>query len=156
MKRLAIPVLLALLSVPALAAEGAAPPFPAWLVGGWEMQNGADWADEYWTPPRGGVMIGAGRTGTGAGPAFWEHTRIARRADGSLSFFAQPKGVPATEFPLVASGPGMVEFANAAHDYPQRIRYWRECKVLRARISLIDGSQPVEYRFVPQSGRARR
>jgi hypothetical protein len=31
-------------------------------------------------------------------------------------------------------------FENAAHNDPQRIRYWREGDVLKAEISAIDGS----------------
>src|SRR3546814_14940967 len=97
------------------------------------------WADEYWTPPRGGIMVGAARIGAGEALGVFEHTRIVRKADGTLAFFAQPFGRPAAEFPMVAVGDRMIEFANPAHDYPQRIRYWREGDRLTARISLMDG-----------------
>ena len=99
-----------------------------------------------------GLMIGAARMGKGDTLQMWESTRIERKADGSISFFAQPRGVPAAEFPLVAHGDGMIEFANPAHDYPQRIRYWREGRLLKARISLIDGSKPMEWSYAPLGG----
>ncbi|WP_374418392.1 DUF6265 family protein [Novosphingobium arvoryzae] len=147
-----------LLSVVALCSATAAlaldPPatLPSWLAGAWEMHEGESWSDEYWTAPRAGLMIGAARMGKGDTLQMWENTRIERKADGSISFFAQPRGVPAAEFPLVAHGDGMIEFANPAHDYPQRIRYWREGRLLKARISLIDGSKPMEWSYAPLGG----
>jgi hypothetical protein len=38
-----------------------------------------------------------------------------------------------------------VTFFNVAHDYPQRIRYWREGDVLNAEIALKDGSKPMRW-----------
>lgn len=152
MKRLAIcAAMLALAAVPTLA-EPAPAALPGWLAGAWEQRTGEAWADEFWTPPRAGLMIGAGRTGRGAALKDFEHTRILRKPDGSLSFFGQPRGVPPTEFAMVASGPAMIEFANAAHDYPQRIRYWREGRMLKARISKIDGSDAAEWTYAPMGG----
>lgn len=152
MRKMFLAAALVLGSVSAGAIDGPPPAMPGWIAGAWESRDGENWADEFWTPPRGGVMIGAGRSGKGQVAEFWEHTRIMRKTDGSLSFFAQPKGVPATEFPLFAQGPQSVEFLNAEHDYPQRIRYWREGKLLKARISLLDGSQAVEWTFAPMGG----
>ncbi len=150
MKRL-IAVLALFLAAPVWAIEVPAN-LPGWLAGAWAMQDGENWADEFWTPPRAGLMIGAGRSGKGAALQTWESTRIERKADGTISFFAQPKGVPASEFPMVDSGEQMIEFANPAHDYPQRIRYWREGRVLKARISLMDGSNAAEWAFTPMGG----
>lgn len=129
------------------------PALPGWMAGAWQ-QEGADgaWADEYWTPPRGHMMIGAARIGKGSAPAIFEHTRIVRKEGTSLAFIAQPGGGSAAEFPLVAYDGNMVEFANPAHDYPQRIRYWRENGRLRARISLMDGSKAQEWDYAPMGG----
>jgi hypothetical protein len=41
----------------------------------------------------------------------------------------------------------MVEFANRGHDYPQRVRYWREGPALKARISRMDGSDAAEWSY---------
>ncbi len=146
---LAMAVLLA--SAPVFAA--AHDPLPAWLTGAWEFKDGAEWGDEYWTPPRGGIMIGAARMGKGDKLIVWESTRIGYDEDGKLAFWAMPRGVPATKFPMVSRGQSDIVFANAAHDYPQRVRYWREGKMLKAEISLIDGSKPFRFNYRPMGSK---
>lgn len=144
--------LVLMLGTPVLASERT--PLPDWLHGAWtEAREGGVWADEFWTPARGDIMIGAGRMGDKDRLWVFEHTRIVRAADGGLVFVAQPRGVPPVEFPMVASGAQMLEFANPAHDYPQRIRYWREGQTLRARTSLMDGSKAMEWRYLPMGAR---
>ena len=145
MKRL----LAALLLVAAPVAADPPAPLPGWMAGAWEMRAGEIWIDEFWTPPRGGIMIGAGRTGKGDALRMFEHTRIVRKPDGSLSFFAQPRGLPPTEFAMSGSGADWIEFANPAHDYPQRIRYWREGRSLKARTALMDGTKVEQWSYAP-------
>ena len=153
MTRIMVAALALALAAPVAAEEAAE--LPNWLHGAWtEARDGGKWADEFWTPPRGGIMIGAARIGDGEQLIIFEHTRIVRDAAGGLVFIAQPRGVPPAEFPLVASGAQMLEFANSAHDYPQRIRYWREGKELRARVSLMDGTKAMEWRYRPMGGNA--
>lgn len=137
------------LSVAASAKDKAQAPHPAWMAGAWIQQNGDKWADEYWTPPRAGIMLGAARMGKGDKISSFEHTRIARKADGSLVFIAQPGGAPPSEFPMIASGNQDITFANTAHDYPQKVRYWREGKLLRAEISLTDGTKKMQWSYSP-------
>lgn len=151
MRIMALGLAALLAATPLAAADTAA--LPGWMAGAWE-QAGPEgrWADEYWTPPRGGMMIGAARIGKGDALGVFEHTRIVRKADGTLAFFAQPFGRPAAEFPMVAGGERMIEFANPAHDYPQRIRYWHEAGRLKARISLMDGSKAAEWDYGPMGG----
>lgn len=142
-----------MLGTPLAASETAE--MPDWLHGAWnEARGGGRWADEFWTPPRGGLMIGAARMGDGDRISVFEHSRIIRKPDGTLAFVAQPFGNAAVYFPMVAADAQMIEFANAAHDYPQRIRYWREGRELRARVSLMDGSKAVEWRYQPMGGNA--
>jgi hypothetical protein len=43
-----------------------------------------------------------------------------------------------------------VTFLNAEHDFPQRVRYWREGRELVAEISLKDGTKAQRWRYVPQ------
>ncbi len=133
---------------PLAAAEKQA--MPGWLAGAWE-EAGAEgrWADEFWTPPRGDIMLGAARIGRGETLGIFEHSRIIRKADGTLAFVAQPFGRPPAEFPMVAAGELMIEFANPAHDYPQRVRYWREGDRLKARVSLMDGSEAQTWDYGP-------
>jgi hypothetical protein len=49
-----------------MLAEAAAMPMPAFLSGCWEQQREEGrWTEECWTDPRGGLMIGSGRDGSG-------------------------------------------------------------------------------------------
>lgn len=113
------------------------------------MEQGASWTDEVWTTPRGGTMLGMSRSGFGPDMKEWEFARIERKADGLLSFFAQPRGKPATEFRQVLRSSDAVEFANPANDYPQRIRYARQGQLLMAEISRLDGSEEMRWNYRP-------
>ena len=122
---------------------------PEWMAGTWTMQDGSAWGDEVWMAPRGGVMIGMARTGFGPELNDWEVTRIQRKADGRIAYIAQPFGRAPSEFPLAVQSENAIEFANPAHDYPQRIRYWRQGQLLMAEISRIDGSKAVRFNYRP-------
>jgi hypothetical protein len=56
---------------------------------------------------------------------------------------------PATPFTLKTMARERVVFENAAHDFPQRIIYWRDGDTLRARIEgAVDGkSRSMEWRW---------
>ena len=122
---------------------------PGWLAGGWELDAGGRWGDEYWTPPRGGIMLGAGRVGKGEQVASFESMRIGFDENGKLAFWAMPEWTDASKFPMVKQSDTEVVFENAAHDYPQRVRYWREGRLLKAEISLIDGSNAKRFNYKP-------
>jgi len=147
MKKLLLPALL-LLSAP-LGAQNAARTLPEWMAGTWMTEDGASWSDEVWTDARGGLMLGVARTGFGPRLNSWELAQIRQKPDGTISFLAQPQGKPASEFPMVLVSEEAIEFANPAHDYPQRIRYWRQGKLLMAEISKIDGSQAMRWNYRP-------
>ena len=53
---------------------------------------------------------------------------------------------------MTNQGTRMIEFSNPAHDYPQRIRYWREGDTLHAEIALLDGSRAVQWSYAPMGG----
>ncbi len=116
------------------------------MAGCWEMRDGARWADECWTVPRGGMMIGSGRAGSGDSLASFEHMRIERGEGGALTFLASPGGKGWTPF-ASAADPDGVTFVNTANDFPQRVRYWREGELLKAEISLADGGQAMRWTF---------
>ena len=63
--------------------------------------------------------------------------------------FIQPQGRSAIEFPLVLISEEAIEFANPAQNYPQRIRYWRQGKLLMAEASRIDGSDVTRWNYRP-------
>ena len=140
---------LVLAAAPLSAQTVAKPSLPAWLAGTWAMEDGATWADELWTDPRGGMMLGVARNGFGPELKSWELTQIKTRKDGSLAFIVQTDGKPAVEFPLVLISAEAIEFANPAHDFPQRIRYWRQGKLLMAEVSKMDGSNPMRWNYRP-------
>jgi hypothetical protein len=138
------------------AAPAQPPAAPQWMAGAWIETKGDQWSDEFWTPMRGGVMIGSARIGKGEKLEMWEATRIERGEDGKLTFWASPRGVAPSPFPMVAQSSTMIEFANPAHDYPQRIRYWRAGNSLNAEISLIDGSKAWRWSYQPMGGKPPR
>lgn len=144
MLRQAIAAVLVIIATPAAAQEAA---MPGWLAGCWEEVDGESWTDECWTYPRGGIQIGSGRSGRGDTLRSWEAMQIIRGADGKLTFWASPNGAPRVQFSLVSQGAREVVFANPAHDYPQRVRYWREGELLKAEVALADGTQAEGFTF---------
>jgi len=148
MKKLQKTVALLLALAPATAIVGEeAQDLPQWMTGAWVHADGANWADEFWTPPRAGIMIGASRAGEGEKLKFWEHMRIVREADGKLAFWAIAGKQQPVRFVEAKKTATEIVFENAAHDYPQRIRYWREGKELKAQTSMLDGSKPNDFSF---------
>lgn len=137
-----------------LLVMGAAPtpPMPNWMAGCWAEQKGTDWTDECWSVPRAGIMLGSGRNGHGDTLRSWEGMQIEQAADGKLTFYGAPRGGTRVAFPATATGPRSVVFANPEHDYPQRIRYWREGNDLAAETSLADGSKAFRWRYKRQRG----
>lgn len=127
--------LLALAALFALGVSGASVPDLAnlsWMAGHWGARVNGIEMEEVWLPPAGGVMIGMHRD-VGPKSSSFEFMRIARTKDG-LVLFAQPGGRAATPFLLAEEGRDRVVFANPAHDFPQRITYWREGAKLCARV----------------------
>jgi hypothetical protein len=94
-------------------------------------------------------MIGASREGEDDTLRTWESIRIMRTPDGSLAYVPMPNGGPPVEFAMSGQTAQSIEFSNPAHDYPQRIRYWREGTTLNAEIALIDGSRAVQWSYSP-------
>jgi hypothetical protein len=150
MLRFAAALTLALATPIAASAEEEDAPFPAWMAGAWSHSDGdGGWTEEFWTGERGGMMIGASREGRDEALRSWEAIRIVRTMDGSLAYLPMPNGGPAVEFALSDQRARMIEFSNAAHDFPQRIRYWREGDTLHAEIALIDGSRAIAWSYAP-------
>jgi hypothetical protein len=132
-----------------LAGLGFAQDAPlGWLTGKWCTEPAAGKARtcETWEPLSADkVMRGVTVTVSAKGERR-EAMRIT--VDGRrLVFHAEPPGQAATDFSAKApeAAERGVTFINAAHDYPQRIRYWREGEMLMAEISLADGSKAVRW-----------
>ena len=131
-----------------MLVEAAATPMPAFLAGCWEEKRAERrWTEECWTSARGGLMIGSGRDGKGDSVRHWEWMRIERTADGTVTFFGSPEGAAPVPFKATSSGGNSITFVNAAHDYPQRVRYTLTRDGLDAEISLADGTKPNRWRY---------
>ena len=138
-----------------LAAAAPGQPMPAFLAGCWEEKRaGSAWTEECWTDARGGLMIGSGRDGKGDRVGHWEWMRIERAVDGTPTFYGSPKGASPVAFKATGSDGKSITFVNAAHDYPQRVRYTLTEAGLDAEISLADGSKPNRWSYRRTAGSA--
>jgi hypothetical protein len=102
-----------------------------------------------WLAPRGGVMLAMNRS-LRQGAADFEFLRIAE-VDGKLTYFASPRGRSPVAFTAVETSAQRVVFENTAHDFPQRIVYWRDGDALVARIEGPGpGGKPrgIQWKFV--------
>lgn len=144
--RLTIVLVLWLLPSPAWAEPGNA---FGWMLGHWCV-DAADGTRtcEGWRLDRNGRMRGEGSTIKGGKIVEVEHLRMRTR--GPQVYYEASLGGKSTPFRLTASGRTSATFVNAAHDYPQRIRYWREGPALLAEIALADGSKAMEWRYKRQ------
>ncbi|WP_411340365.1 DUF6265 family protein [Sphingopyxis sp. J-6] len=118
----------------------------AWLAGEWVSDVDGRWTEESWTAPRGGTMIGHSRSGRGEALREFEFLRIAV-VDGAPAYIAQPGGGAPVAFRLAAHDAASATFENAAHDYPQRIRYVLSGDTLTATISAIDGTKARSWSY---------
>jgi hypothetical protein len=133
------------LAAPTLAATADAP--LDWLTGCWRSDS-ADgrWTVEQWEKLADGAMSGTGSSGKGSETGNSEVMRIT--LDGNAAIFtASPNGAPPVDFRESQRGSQSITFENPSHDYPQRIRYWREGEALAAETSLKDGSQPMRWTY---------
>jgi hypothetical protein len=114
----------------------------AWMAGRWEGRDAKGLEmEEVWLEPKGGTMLGLHRDVAGGKAVSFEFLRIALEAEG-LTYWASPRGRPATPFRLTETGPRKAVFANPAHDFPKRILYWvDEAGALHAR---IEGDSPAK------------
>lgn len=143
-----------LIAAAALLPAADAPPIaaPDWMAGAWIERKGDRWAEEYWTAARGGMQMGSSRSGRGDAVESWEFARIASDTDGTLAYFASPLGRAPVVFRATGRDERSITFENAAHDYPKRIRYWREGALLRAEISDVGGRNAMAWAYRPMGG----
>lgn len=112
-----------LLLLVATAAAGQSPLDQlGWMAGCWESPNRAVF--EMWSPPAGGLMVGAGRTVSRGQARAFEHLRL--RADGAqVVYTAIPSGQVETDFRSSAVSADGFTVENPSHDFPTRIIYRR-------------------------------
>lgn len=146
-------------SAPAWAegtTEGDAVDRLAWLTGDWVSEANGRWTEEQWSAPRGGLMLGLGRSGKAGRAMGFEFMRIALDPDGKVVFWGSPGGSGAVPFRLVEESASGATFANPQHDFPKRISYRRDGDRL---IATVSGDEPANsqswtYRRRGGSGRA--
>lgn len=119
-----------------------------WLAGTWIQETAQEKVTESWLGPANGIMVAANLTARANGRRSFEFLRIAETPDG-FSYYASPGGKAPVEFRLKDLSERRVVFENAAHDFPQRVLYWREGEQLVARIEgTIKGKERgEEWRF---------
>jgi len=139
--------LLAMLLFAAEPAAAPAPALPEWMVGSWTAAGTADeWTEEWWTSAKGGIMLGASRSGKAEALGFFEHMRIIRDNDG-IAFCAMPEGKAGGCFRAVSAGLDSITFENAEHDFPKRVTYRREGNELVGEISGLKGERLQRWRY---------
>ncbi len=114
----------------------------AWMAGNWTGVHDGVEMEEHWLAPKGNTMLALHRDVVGGRTVSFEFLRIEATPDG-ITYWASPRGRPATPFRLVALKDKRVVFENADHDYPQRIIYWLgNDGSLHAKIEGILGGKP--------------
>lgn len=101
----------------------------AFLAGAWQAEEGPGrFREEFWSPPRGGTMVGAGRVVRGEATRFIEFLVLERTAEEGLVYrvalgHRQPE---VKTFRLVELEPGRrAVFAMPENDFPTSLRYER-------------------------------
>ncbi len=118
----------------------------AFLTGSWSLTRGDSVIEEHWTAARGGTLFGVGRTIRGDRTPAFEFLRIESRRDG-IYYIASPAGRAATPFKLSQIAQNRAAFENRAHDFPQRIAYWRDGERLCAEVSGTAQGKPSSERW---------
>ena len=95
-----------------------------WLAGCWQRRTASGVVEEHWMRPRGGQLLGMGRTTRAGAVREWEFLRIYAAGD-TLIFAAEPSGQQPAEFRMTPTGDTarVLRFENLAHDFPQRVLY---------------------------------
>lgn len=113
----------------------------AFMAGDWGGPDGTAIVEEVWLAPKGGLMLGLGRTVRDGKAVDFEFMRIEQQGD-SLVYLASPGGKPATPFPLAAIDATSVVFESAL-EFPRRVSYQKNADgSLTARIEGTRDGKP--------------
>jgi hypothetical protein len=127
--------------VPVRAAPSARLDQLAWMAGDWGGPDGTAAVEEHWLAPKGGLMLGLGRTVKDGKAVDFEFMRIEQQGE-TLVFLASPGGKAATPFALVETGATRAVFEGAP-EFPRRISYRRNADgSLTARIEGTRDGKP--------------
>lgn len=122
----------------------------AWLTGHWTgMQEGVE-MEELWLEPKGNTMLALHRDVAKGRTVSFEFLRIEATAAG-ITYWASPRGRPATPFRMIEMRDQRVVFENREHDFPQRIIYsLGNDGSLHARIEGIQGGKSLSEEWTWQ------
>ena len=118
----------------------------AWLTGCWALTDGDRSVEENWMAPRGGVMIGSGRTVRGGVLADYELV-VLRQQNGRLVYEAHPANQTVASFTAITVTASSVVFENPQHDFPQRVGYERRGDALTAWVEGTTGGRTRRLEF---------
>ena len=143
-RMLRLVAVLVLVCAVSAAAQGTKPTIDdlSWLAGSWSGEARGIVMEEHWTRPAGNSMVGMHRDVGKGRTLVFEFLRIEQRGD-QITYLSMPNGrSPATPFPLKELSGTRVVFENPAHDFPQRVIYWKDGDDLRARIEGTMNGKP--------------
>ena len=122
---------------PIMASAGSHP-----FIGCWESEDGL--ARETWDADPSGWLFGYALNRNEVGEVtFFEQMRLETKAN-ETNFVVTAGTGPSVTFKQVENGPAFI-FENPDHDYPQRITYIPGDGVLKANISMMDGSNIANF-----------
>lgn len=113
-----------------------------WLLGCWAAEDGS--SREVWVRESDEQLIGFG-VALSDGQVVFHEVLSVRFDESGIHYTAYPEGQAPATFTAGGASGKEISFTNAGHDYPQRIDYRLEPPRLRARISLLDGSDANEF-----------
>lgn len=122
----------------------------AFMGGCWQGREGQAQLDEHWLSPAGGSMLGVSRVVAGERTVFSEFMEIREQASGAIVMTVQlGMGKTPVAFKLTALEAESATFENPEHDFPQRLRYWKQDGLLMARVDGKQGGAPKaeDFRF---------
>jgi hypothetical protein len=149
-------VLFAVISAFPAAAEGPAARLEqlAWMAGTWGGPAGGAEVEEVWLAPKGGLMLGLGRTVKDGKAIEFEFLRIEQQGE-TLVYLASPGGKPATPFPLAAIDATSAAFESTL-EFPRRVSYRKNADgTLTARIEGVRNGKPAAREWIWKRGEAK-
>ena len=145
MIRLLLLLALGALMLTRTQAQEADPNRLDWLTGCWQGDDKV--TREVWSASQDGYYFGYSVVTKDDHVIFFEQMRIDPAP--MPVFNAYPAGNGPFPFAATELTETSVTFANPDHDFPQKIKYWRDGTHLRAVISAMDGSRAGDFNFTP-------
>ena len=141
MRTLCAVIIVAAFATPGTCQPAATTADLTFMAGCWAFEANGRRVEEHWLVPAGGSLLGVSRTVAGGKTTEFEFLQIRDLAEG-LTYIAKPSNQAEARFVLSSRTADEFVFENAAHDFPQRIRYRRDGDSLRARVEGTVNGKP--------------